>query len=150
MSIAMMLDLAIAATDTVFNLAYARVAASPDCGASWALPRLVGYRKALEIALLSDDIDAINALAIGLVNWVVPRPSLEEETARIAARLAAGPATAQGHIKTLMRQSLDQTIRAQLDAESRTFAACATTADFTEAVDAFLSKRRPVFATGRN
>jgi len=146
MSLALGFDLLVAADDATFNLAYARVAASPDCGGSWALPRLVGYRRALEIALLSETIDATEALRLGLVNRVVPRAALEDETAKLAARLAAGPAVAQANIKALMRQSLDREYAAQLDAESQGFAACASTVDFAEAIDAFFEKRKPNFA----
>lgn len=146
MSLALGLDLLVAADDTVFNLAYARVAASPDCGGSWALPRLVGFRKALEIALLSENIDAAEALRLGLVNRVVPRAALEQETARLAARLAAGPAVSSANIKSLMRRSLDRTHGEQLDAEAAGFKTCAATADFAEALDAFFEKRRPTFA----
>lgn len=145
MSLALGLDLLVAADDTVFNLAYARVAASPDCGGSWALPRLVGVRRALEIALLSENIDAAEALRLGLVNRVVPRAELEAETTKLAERLAAGPAVSHAQIKSLMRKSLDRTHGEQLDAEAASFGACAATADFTEAVDAFFGKRRPAF-----
>ena len=145
MSIALGLDLLVAADDTTFNLAYARVAASPDCGGSWGLPRLVGFRKALEIALLSETIDAAEALRLGLVNRVVPRAALEEETAKLAARLADGPAIAQGNIKALMRLSFDRDHAGQLDAEAQSFAACAATPDFAEAIDAFFEKRKPAF-----
>jgi 2-(1,2-epoxy-1,2-dihydrophenyl)acetyl-CoA isomerase len=148
MSLALGLDLLVAADDASFNLAYARVAASPDCGGSWALPRLVGYRRALEIALLSETIDAAEALRLGLVNRVVPRAELETETAKLVARLASGPAVSSANIKALMRRSLDRTHSEQLDAEADGFRACAATADFAEAVDAFFEKRRPRF-TGR-
>mgnify|MGYP002622210113 CR=1 FL=1 len=144
-SIATNLDLAIAAQDTVFNLAYARIGASPDCGASFSLPRLVGLRRALEIALLSEDIGAAEALALGLVNRVVPAAELEAETARLAARLAAGAPAAQGRIKRLMRQSLERDLQTQLDAEARAFAECAATEDFAGAVAAFLERRAPHF-----
>lgn len=145
MSLALGLDLLVAADDATFNFAYARVAASPDCGGSWALPRLVGFRRALEIALLSETIDASEALRLGLVNRVVPRAVLEEETARLAARLAAGPAVSQANIKSLMRLSLDRDHGAQLDAEASSFCECAQTADFAEAIDAFFEKRKPTF-----
>ena len=144
-SIATNLDLAIAAQDTVFNLAYARIGASPDCGASFSLPRLVGLRRALEIALLSEDIGATEALALGLVNRVVPAAELEAETARLAARLAAGAPAAQGRIKRLMRQSLERDLQTQLDAEAQAFAECAATGDFAGAVAAFLERRAPHF-----
>ena len=146
MSIALNLDLAVAAEDTVFNLAYARIGASPDCGASFALPRLVGLRRALEIALLSDNIDASQALALGLVNRVVPPEKLEAETATLAGRLAGGAPAAQGAIKALMRRSLERDLPAQLDAEAAAFADCASTEDFAGAVAAFLEKRKPQFS----
>jgi enoyl-CoA hydratase/carnithine racemase len=79
--------------------AYARVASSPDCGGSWVLPRLVGFRRALEIALLSETFNAEEALRLGLVNWVVPRIELEARTAKLASRLASGPLFAQARIK---------------------------------------------------
>lgn len=145
MSLALGADLAIAADDAVFNMAYARVAAPPDCGGSWALPRLVGTRKALEIALLSDAINAADALRLGLVNRVVPAADLDREVAALAARLAAGAPIALGRTKALIRQSLETPLGAQLDAERESFAACAMTADFSEALSAFLGKRKPVF-----
>lgn len=145
MSLAMGFDLAIAADNTVFNLAYSRIAASPDCGGSWALPRLVGTRKALEIALLSDSIDAAEALRLGLVNRVVPLDDLEAEVEKMAGRLAAGSPAAQGRTKSLMRSSFDRTYAEQLDAEREGFAKSAASADFTEALDAFFEKRKPQF-----
>lgn len=146
MSLALNFDLLIAADDAVFNLAYARIAASPDCGGSWALPRLVGFRRALEIALLSENIDANEALRLGLVNRVVPRADLETETAKLAGRLASGAPLAQSRIKSLMRTSFEQDYGAQLDAEADGFADCAATSDFSEALEAFFTKRKPTFA----
>ena len=145
LSIMLSLDLAIAADDSVFNLSYARIGASPDCGGSWALPRIVGTRKALEIALLCDPVKADEALRLGLVNRVVPKADLEAETAKLALRLAEGAPIALGRIKSLVRTAFERDFGAQLDAESEGFQACAGTEDFTNAIDAFLSKRSPVF-----
>ena len=144
-SIALGADLAIAADDTRFNLAYAGIGATPDAGSTWVLPRLVGLRRALEIALLSDPIDATTALRIGLVNRVVPRAELERETQALAERLAAGPTAAYGRIKNLMRASYDQTLRQQMDAEVAAFRASTHTSDFAEGIAAFGDKRRPRF-----
>jgi len=145
MSIALSLDLAIAAEDCRFNLAYAAVGASPDCGGSWALPRVVGLRKALEIALLGETIGADEALRLGLVNRVVPTADLESGTLALAARLAKGAPIAAGKIKALLRASLDRTFEAQLDAEAQSFGVCAATHDFSDAVEAFFNKRKPQF-----
>src|SRR5690606_13543774 len=114
LSIALLAELAIAADDAQFTLAYARIGTSPDGSATWSLPRVVGLRKALELALLADTIDAAEALRLNLVNRVVPRERLEAETEALATRLAAGPALAYGRIKRLMRTSLDRDLPAQL------------------------------------
>ena len=138
-------DLAIAADGTKFTLAYSRIGTSPDGGATHSLPRLVGYRKALELMLLTDTFDAQMALRLGLVNWVVGAERLAAETDTIARRLAEGAMAAFGETKRLVYQSTDQTLAAQLDAEVEAFARCAGTRDFAEGVTAFVEKRKPNF-----
>lgn len=145
MSLALACDLAIAADNTRFNLAYVNLGTSCDLGASWSLPRIVGLRRALEIALLSDPIDAAEALRLGLVNKVVATDALAEETARLAHRLAAGAPAGQGMLKRLLRDAYTRDFPAQLEAEQQGFAACSATRDFGEAVAAFLEKRPPKY-----
>lgn len=139
-------DLAIAAEDAGLNLAYVNVAATPDCSASWSLPRLVGLRKSMEIALLGERIDASEALGLGLFNRVVPSEALEDETRKLAQRLSrAAPLALQG-IKRLLRESLNRTLQEQLAAEQLSFASGAATEDFHEALEAFFARRPPHFA----
>lgn len=145
LSLSMACDLAIAAEGTRFTLAYANVGASCDVGGSWNLPRLVGLRNAMQIALLSEPFDATEALRLGLVNRVVPAERLREETLTLARRLAAGPTRAYGRMKRLMRQSFESTLAAQLEAEQSAFLASTQTSDFQEAVEAFLAKRPAKF-----
>jgi len=121
MSLFLACDLAIAAEGTKFNLAYANVGASCDVSGSWNLPRMLGLRRALEIALLSNTFDADEALRLGIINKVVPREQLEVESMALALRLAAGPTKAYGYIKKLMRQSFETTFPLQLNAESKAF-----------------------------
>ncbi len=146
LSLSMACDLAIAAEGTRFNLAYANVAANCDVSGSWNLPRLVGLRNAMQIALLSDTFDAAEALRLGLVNKVVPSDKLHEETQVLAQRLAAGPTLAYGRLKRLLRQSFETDLATQLDAERDNFTASSKTADFKEALLAFFGKRKPNFA----
>ncbi|NEX59466.1 enoyl-CoA hydratase/isomerase family protein [Noviherbaspirillum galbum] len=141
LGVALAADLAIAAEGTRFNLAYVNIGTSSDCCTSWALPRLVGMRKAMEIALLGDTFDAAEALRLGIVNRVVPAASLQEETQRLARRLADGPPLALARLKRLIRDSLGRDLQGQLDAEAESFAACAATRDFGEGVNAFFEKR---------
>ena len=91
LSLAMGSDLAVAADDAVFTLAYIGIGASPDGGGTYSLPRIVGLKKAMEIAMLGDRFDAGTALSLGLVNRVVPAEERERETRALAARLARGP-----------------------------------------------------------
>ena len=145
LSLSMACDLAIASDRTRFNLAYARIGASSDGSSSWHLPRLVGLRRALEIALLSDDLDATEALRIGLVNRVVPDADLARETQALAERIAAGPTKAYGRLKRLMRRSFEADLPDQLDAEADAFKDSTQTHDFAEGVEAFFSKRAAKF-----
>jgi 2-(1,2-epoxy-1,2-dihydrophenyl)acetyl-CoA isomerase len=145
LSLALAADLAIASDDAYFTLAYCRIGTSPDGGSSYHLPRIVGLRKAMEIALLGDRFDAETAQRLGLVNWVVPAADLEAETAKLAARLARGPGRALGETKALLNASLDNPLEAQLALEVESFASCAATQDFAEGVTAFVEKRSANF-----
>ena len=138
-------DLVLAAEGTKFVLAYSRLGTSPDGGATWFLPRLVGARRALELMLLSDPVDARDAAAIGLVNRVVGAGELTAEAGRLALRLAQGPTSAFAETKRLVNAGHDQGLAAQLGAEVEAFARCAATRDFAEGVTAFVEKRKPDF-----
>lgn len=144
-SLLMACDFAIAAEDTRFNLAYLNVGASCDVGASWHLPRLVGLRQSMAIALLNETLNANDALRLGLVNRVVPAADLRVETKRLAGNLAAKSPVAVAHLKRLLRSSMTHQLNEQLVAEEEAFKACAITADFSEAISAFFEKRAPVF-----
>ncbi len=146
MSIMMACDLIVAADDTQFSMAYSRIATSPDGGASWFLPRLVGYQKAMELLLLSDGVDAATLQALGVVNRVVAPAALASATLKLAQRLAAGPAGAYAETKGLVNASMNQDLTQHLAAEGAAFARCAAQADFAEGVSAFVEKRKAVFS----
>lgn len=145
LSLMLQADFVLAAEGTRFNLAYINLGTSCDVGASWALPRLVGLRKALEIALLGDTLDAAEAERLGLVNRVLPAAELDAAVAQLAQRLANGPTVALGHMRRLMRSSFDHDIRTQLAAEAAAFDRCARTADLPAGIQAFFDKQPPVF-----
>jgi 2-(1,2-epoxy-1,2-dihydrophenyl)acetyl-CoA isomerase len=138
-------DLAIAADDAYFTSAYRHIGLTPDGGGSWALPRLVGMRKAAEILLLSERFDAAEALRIGLVNRVVPLAELDAAVAAVAGSLASAPVLSMRNAKRLLRESLGRTLSEQLQAEAVNFGHCAGTADFAEGITAFLEKRAARF-----
>ena len=145
MSFLMASDLAIAADDSFYTLAYCHLGTSPDGGSTFFLPRTLGMKRAMEVALLGDRFDAKTALALGLVNWVVPAAELGDRTAVLARRLASGPVEAYAGTKRLLNQSLGSSLETQLQAEAETFARCTGTEDFVEGVAAFIAKRPPKF-----
>jgi len=145
LSLMLAADLVLASDNAYFTLAYSNIALSPDGGATWSLPRQVGLKQAMEIALLGERFDVSRARELGLVNRVVPHDDLEAETLKLARRLAAGSRTALAHTKALLNQSFDNSIEAQLFAEQQFFVDCATNPDFAEGLTAFFEKRRPVY-----
>ncbi|MCY1207762.1 Crotonyl-CoA hydratase [compost metagenome] len=140
LSLMLMADYVLAAEGTKFNLAYIHLGTSCDVGASWALPRLVGTRKALEIALLSEPFLADEALRLELINRVVPAADLDAATDAIAERLASGPTLAYGAMKRLIRSSMNRTLQEQLSAEAQDFVYCAGTQDFRAGLEAFYAR----------
>ena len=143
MSLMMACDLVIAADNAYFSLAYALIGASPDGGSTFALPRIVGAKKAMEIALLGERLDAASAERLGLVNRVVPLAALEQETSKLATRLAAGPSAVYGRTKALLNGSLNASLETQLQREAEAFAQSAAEPDFAEGIRAFVEKRKP-------
>ena len=141
MSLVAACDLAIAAEDAVFSLAYCRIGTSPDGGSTWTLPRMVGLKRAMELALLGDRLTPQQASDYGLINWVVPTADLDKMTGELAARLAAGPANALARTKALLNESLGAELQVQLQAEKDSFIAGVTGQEFAEGVSAFVEKR---------
>jgi 2-(1,2-epoxy-1,2-dihydrophenyl)acetyl-CoA isomerase len=145
MSLMMAADLALAADSAYFTLAYTLVGVSPDGGSTFALPRIVGQKRAMEIALLGDRFDAAAAERLGLINRVVPSADLDSETAKLAARLASGPTAVYGRTKALLNASLGSSLESQLQREAEAFAQSASEPDFGEGLAAFVEKRKPRF-----
>ncbi len=145
MSLMLAGDIVVAADDTKLAFAYTSIGTTPDGGLSWSLPRAVGLRKAMDLALLGEPIDAHEALRLGLVSKVVPRDELDAETAKVAARLAAGPTLALARTRELLRNSWRHTLAEQLALERASFVASAGTEDFREGVAAFVERRRAQF-----
>jgi 2-(1,2-epoxy-1,2-dihydrophenyl)acetyl-CoA isomerase len=144
-SLAMACDLVIASEEARFACSYIGIGTSPDGSGSYYLPQLVGVRRAMEIALLGEFVDAPTALAMGLVNRVVPRDRLEEESETIVRRLANGPTVGLGRTRRLLYAAADNSLPAQLALEARSFAECAASDDWVEGVSAFIEKRKPRF-----
>ncbi|MCG6876191.1 MAG: enoyl-CoA hydratase/isomerase family protein [Betaproteobacteria bacterium] len=145
LSFALAADLAILSDRAYLATGYLQLGTTPDCGLTFTLPRALGTRKAMELLMLAERIDAQTALALGLANRVVPAGEIDAETRKLARRLAAGPTIAFGQLKQLMRESARNGLDAQLAAEIESFSVCALSEDFKEGVRAFEAKRPPRF-----
>ena len=148
MSLMMACDLALAADNAYFTLAYTLIGVSPDGGSTFSLPRIVGQRKAMEIALLGERFDAATAQRLGLVNRVYPASLLDAEVDTLATRLAQGPTRVYARTKALLNGSFGSSLEAQLEREAESFAASASEPDFAEGLAAFIGKRKPRFTGG--
>src|SRR6266851_5259566 len=147
-NIALACDLRIASDDARFIEAFARIGLVPDGGGGYFLPRLVGFGKALELAMLADVVSGPEAERIGLVNKCVPLEEFESATKTFAQRLAQGPTRTYGLIKELMNKSLESDLQSSLRIEGELQDIAFETADHREGVAAFLQKR-PARFTGR-
>ena len=146
LSLAVLGDIVIAARSAHFTLAYGAIGLTPDGGASWLLPRLVGLRRAQELIITNRRVPADEAQAIGLVTSVVDDDQLAAEGRKMAETLARSATGAIGAARSLLLGSYGADLKTHLDLEARTIAAASVGAEGLEGVSAFLAKRRPDFA----
>jgi 2-(1,2-epoxy-1,2-dihydrophenyl)acetyl-CoA isomerase len=121
---------------------------TPDSGATWLLPRLVGTARARELLLLGTAITGTTAVDWGLAHRAVPAAEVDATAAALAQRLASGPTVALGLTKWLLHTSAEQPLDAQLRDEAFAMELSSRSEDFREGLRAFLDKRDPRF-TGR-
>jgi 2-(1,2-epoxy-1,2-dihydrophenyl)acetyl-CoA isomerase len=139
-------DIAIAAQSAHFTTAYTGIGLTPDGGATWLLPRLVGLRKAQEIILLNKRVSATEAAEIGMITRAVPDEELAAQAEAITQQLAAGATRALGRTRNLLADGFGAALEEQLEAESRNIAAAGRDPESREGVAAYLGKRKPNFA----
>lgn len=144
-SIALACDLRLMAHSAFMTTAFARVGYSGDYGGTYFLTRLVGAAKAREMYLLSERIDAEQALALGLTNWVHPADELMQRAQTLARRLASGPTVAYRYMKENLNRAIQGDLADCLDLEATHHVHCGQTEDHREATRAFVDKREPVF-----
>lgn len=149
LGIAMSCDLVVASESAWFEWAYFKTGLTGAESSTFFLPRLVGFRKAMELVLLGPRLSAREAHEIGLVNAVFADDRFDEEVDALAMRLAALPTTAVGVAKSLLNRAagMDR-LDVHLDQELGELARIADGADFAEGLDAFFARRDPRFGGG--
>ncbi len=145
MNIALATDIRIAAEEATFGQNFAKVGLYPDYGGTYFLPQLVGPAKAAELFYTGDMIDAKTALALGLVNQVVPGAQLEAEVKTLAQKIAHGPLLAIRAVKKALFASEEKELAQALENEVREQIRCFMSEDCSEGIRAFFDKRPPKF-----
>lgn len=145
--LAMCCDLVYASERAVFEWAYSKTALTGAESSTFMLPRLVGFRRAMELVLLNPRLPARRALELGLITDVFPASTFEGEVQRMAETLANGPTAALGIAKGLINQAagMDR-LDVHLDRELDSLARVADTAEFAEGIESFFAKRPPRFS----
>ena len=144
-NLALACDLVIAAESAKFNQAFIKIGLVPDCGGTFILPRLVGWKRAAELMFTGELVTAQRAAEMGMINSVAVDGELMSQVMAMAEKLALAPTAALGRIKQLMDASATNDCPGQLDLERRMQIESGKTKDFVEGVSAFLEKRPPRF-----
>ena len=145
MSLACACDFVFAAESARFTMAYTRAGLTPDGSSTYFLPRIVGLKRALDLALTNRTLTAAEALEWGIVNRVVADGSVLHEARAFAASLAQGPVAALGATKRLLHSGFTSTLETQMEHETQAIADAARGAEGREGIAAFLEKRGPRF-----
>nr|WP_030519380.1 enoyl-CoA hydratase-related protein [Nocardia rhamnosiphila] len=144
-NLALAADFTVAATDAVFWEPFLSRGFSPDTGATWLLPRLVGPARAKRMLLLGEKVGGSAAAEWGLIHEAVAPSDLEQHSAALVSRLAAAPTVALGLAKQAIHDNQDASLAQALTHELLTLELACRTADFKEGLTAFRERRTPEF-----
>ncbi len=144
-NLALAADFTIAATDAVFWEPFAVRGFSPDSGATWLLPRLIGLTRAKRMLLLGDKVSATDAEDWGLIHQAVDATELDDSCEQLLARLAAGPTVALGLTKQAIHYGQHATLSQSMTQELFDLELSCRTKDFKEGLAAFRERRPPQF-----
>jgi 2-(1,2-epoxy-1,2-dihydrophenyl)acetyl-CoA isomerase len=144
-NLALVCDVVIACESAFFQQSFTRIGLIPDAGGTWALPRAVGFQRAMGAMLFAGRITAGQAADWGMIWECVADDAFAATVATRAGALASGPGVAFRGIKAAVRASYGNTLDQQLALEAEWQGTCGATADFAEGVAAFMEKRAAGF-----
>lgn len=144
-NLALACDLIVAAEDSKFALSFSQVGLVSDGGGSYFLPRLIGPHLAKQFFFSAEPIPAERLYQLGVINSLIPVEKLQEETTKLALKLAHGPGRAYGKQKKLIDHSFTATLEEILEEERLTQVLMVQTEDHKEGITAFKEKRKPAF-----
>ncbi len=144
-NIALVCDIVVAKESATFIQAFSKIGLIPDSGGTYVLPRLIGFQKAIALAMLAETVNGIEAEKMGMIYKAFPDDTFETDAWAIAERLAKMPTKALGLTKKAYNQGLSNDFYTQLEVERRLQMEAGESHDFAEGVMAFVQKRKPEF-----
>jgi len=147
-NIALVCDIVVATESASFVQAFSKIGLIPDSGGTYVLPRLVGFQKAIALAMLGDKVSATEAERMGMIYKFFPDNEFQESSYAIAKKLAKMPTQGLAYTKKLFNTGLCTSFEEQLDLETKYQTLAGDTADYQEGITAFIEKRKPNF-TGK-
>lgn len=145
LEMALACDLRMCSQKATFGMPQVTAGEMPWDGGTQRLARLVGRANALELLLLGDTIDALQAHRIGLVHRVIPPEELMTVVMDVAQKMAAKSAVSLAYVKEAIYKGMDLTLEQGLRLEADLYFLIHTTEDRSEGIKAFREKRQPQF-----
>ena len=145
--LAMSCDVVLASESATFEWAYGKTGLTGAESSTFFLPRLIGFRRAMQLVLMNPRLSAYKALEWGLVTDVIADADFDIRVRQVSEKIAQGPTEALGIAKQLINQAAGvDRLDFHLDRELENLAAIANGSNFAEGIDAFFEKRPPEFA----
>ncbi len=145
MSLALHCDLVIMAEDAFLLSPFSTISLVPDGGLNWTLVRQLGYKRAFQLSVEAERIDAARCVQLGLANRTAPASELQSTALEWARDLSQRAPLALAATKKVMRFAMDNDWDSSYDLEAQLQGSLVGTADNNEGIAAFLQKRKPEF-----
>jgi 2-(1,2-epoxy-1,2-dihydrophenyl)acetyl-CoA isomerase len=143
--IALAADFTVAAESSRFWLPFTQRGFTPDSGATWLVPRLVGVARAKDLLLLGRPLTGAQAADWGMIHRAVPEAELDATAAELVAELARSASVAVGLTKRAIHRSLETGLSEAMEHEATALELSSRTGDFREGLAAFKERRDPEF-----
>lgn len=144
-TLALACDVVLASERAEMSFGFRRIGLSVDSGTSYMLPRVVGEKKAMDLVMTGELLEAERAEELGIVSRALPSDEFEQQSQQIIETIATGPTVALSHSKDLLQKGINRSFDEVIEAEKEGLRASFTSEDFDTGVRAFINKETPEF-----